>query len=119
MEKRIKFIDIARGVAICIIVLGHTMVYSKNCVEIFKFLYSFNVALFFILSGYLFNIKNESFFDFIKRKFLRICIPYLFWELVFIIPYMIFGKSVNDSLGTNRKIRFKNTNNKYIIWKWI
>lgn len=76
--KRISFIDISRAIAIVLIVLGHTIVHSKHCFVLFKIIYSFHVALFFIISGYLFKIKNESFLSFIKNKFIRLLIPYFF-----------------------------------------
>ena len=100
MNKRLNYIDVARAFAIIFIVLGHTLVHSENCSLIFKFLYSFHVVLFFILSGYTFRIKNESYVNFIKNKFIRIMIPYFVWALLFLIPYMLFGGSVGSSIGT-------------------
>jgi len=98
---RIKYIDIARAFAIIIIVIGHTLVHSEHCKEIFYFLYSFNVALFFILSGYTFKIKSD-FKSFFCKKFIRIIIPYFVWAILFIIPFLIFGKNVGDSLETKQ-----------------
>lgn len=101
MKERIKFIDIAKAMAIIIIVFGHTIVRSHHCSSIFSFLYQFNVALFFILSGYTFNIKR-NFKQFIKNKFLRIMVPYFVWAVIFIIPYILLGNKVGDSLGTKQ-----------------
>ncbi len=102
MEKRIKFIDISRGFAILFIVLGHTIVHSEHCGMLYKFIYSFNVILFFIISGYLFKIKsNEKFLDFFKKKFLRMMLPYFIWEILFLIPYFLFAVDINNSLGNN------------------
>lgn len=98
-EKRINFIDIARAIAIIYIVIGHTLVHSSHCHYIFKFLYSFHVVLFFILSGYTFTVK-ESFNRFVKNKFLRIMIPYFVWALLYLIPYFILGQNVGDTIGT-------------------
>lgn len=108
-KNRIKYIDIARAIAILLIVLGHTLNHSQNCKAIFKFLYSFHVVLFFMISGYTFKIKdNESFWKFAKRKFVRIMIPYFIWELLWLIPYMFFGKSVGNYLETNSSFDIKN-----------
>lgn len=99
-NNRIKFIDIARFFAIFFVVLGHIIGYSKHCDYIFKFLYSFHVGLFFIISGYLFKVKkDESFFTFFKKKFLRIMFPYFFWGFIFIIPYLLFGTKISDTLN--------------------
>lgn len=108
MNKRISYIDIARAFAILFIVLGHTLVHSEHCGLIFKFLYSFHVVMFFILSGYTFKIKdNQSFFYFLKNKFIRIMIPYLIWSLLFLIPYILFGSKVSNDLDVNSTFDLK------------
>ena len=105
---RIEYIDIARAIAILVIVLGHTLNHSENCKLIFKFLYSFNVVLFFILSGYTFKIReNESFYEFAKRKFIRIMIPYFIWKLLWLIPYIFLGKNVGNFLETESSFDIK------------
>lgn len=101
MKERIKFIDIAKGLAIIYIVLGHTFVHSEHCQQFFKFLYSFHVLLFFILSGYTFNIKNKKAIKFLIDKFKRIMIPYFIWATLFLIPYFLLGSKVGDTLGTD------------------
>ncbi len=107
-EKRLNYIDIARAFAIIFIVLGHTIVHSQHLGLLFKLLYSFHIALFFILSGFVFTIKKgESFLSFFKRKFLRIMIPYFIWALVFLIPYMIFGGDIGSKLGINSSFNLK------------
>lgn len=107
MKERIKFIDISRAFAIIFIVLGHTIVHSEHCGMLYKFIYSFNVVLFFIISGYLFKIKQEQFYVFLKNKFLRIMIPYFVWEFLFIIPYFLFSTNVDSSLGNNGSFSIK------------
>lgn len=112
MKKRISYIDIAKCFAIIFIVFCHALGESSNCRPIFKFLFSFHVILFFILSGYTFKLKEESAFSFIKNKFLRIMVPYLVWALLFLIPYMVLGERLNETIGTNAsfdlKIQIKN-----------
>ena len=95
-SKRLKYIDIARGVAMFIIVLSHTIpANTPEAYSIYRVLFFINVPVFFVLSGYLFRIKeNESFFKFLKNKFLRIMLPYFAWALVFLIPYLIFGGEI-------------------------
>lgn len=109
MKTRFKYIDIARAFAIIFIVLGHTLVHSEHCSLIFKLIYSFHVVLFFILSGYTFKIKQEErFIKFVKNKFLRIMIPYFIWALLFLIPYLILGQNIGDSIGTTSSFNVKN-----------
>lgn len=103
-KKRLNYIDIARAFAMILIVLGHTVVYSKCLVGLYKLIYSFHVALFFIISGFTFKIRdNESFLCFFKKKFLRIMIPYFIWALLFLIPYILFGRTFGGKLSTPPK----------------
>ena len=96
-NTRLSFIDIARAFAIIFIVLGHSVAYSNHCTNVFKFVYSFHVYLFFFLSGYTFS-TNKKIKEFIKTKFKRIMIPYYFWALAFLIPYALLGKFVGSTL---------------------
>ena len=104
-KKRLAYVDIARGIAIILIVLGHSITYSQNCKIIYKIIYSFHVALFFIISGYTYKIKKEeSFLVFIKKKFIRIMVPYYIWALLFIIPFYLFGSSTGDAIGASYSV---------------
>ena len=108
MNKRLHFIDIARGFAIIFIVFGHTITHSVHCDLIYKILCSFHVVLFFILSGYTFKInENETYFNFIKRKFVRIMVPYFVWAVLFLIPYLIFGEAIASNVGTKGNFELK------------
>lgn len=107
-EDRLGYIDIARAFAIIFIVLGHTIVHSQHLGQIFKLIYSFHIALFFILSGYTFKIKeNETFFSFFKRKFFRIMIPYFIWAIIFLIPYIFLGGNIGNELGVTSSFDLK------------
>ncbi len=94
--KRLKYIDIARGIAMFIIVFGHTIsATSAHSYAIYRILFFINVPIFFVLSGYMFRVKEgESFWKFVRNKFLRIMLPYFFWALLFLVPYFIFGKDI-------------------------
>ena len=103
--NRINFIDIARGISIIFIVLGHIFVHSAHCSYLFKFLYSFHVVLFFVISGFVFNESSNNYFSFIYKKIKRILVPYFIWSLIFLIPFSFFGKDVSSSIG----IEFNNS----------
>lgn len=106
MKKRESFIDIVRAVAMTFIVLGHTIVHSEHCGMIFKFIYSFHVILFFIISGYTIN-QNKKFSDFFKNKFLRIMVPYFVWGTLFLLPYLFIGKSVGENFDIHSSYNLK------------
>ncbi len=46
--KRIEWVDIARGIGIILVILGHIGIGKVG-----KFIYSFHIPLFFFLSGFL------------------------------------------------------------------
>lgn len=105
--KRERYLDIARALAIIFIVVGHTLVHSEHCYYIFKMLYGFHVALFFVISGYSFKVDNLSFWAFLKKKFLRIMLPYFIWAFLFLIPYFAFGSGVGESVGVSSSFNLK------------
>lgn len=57
--KRLRYIDIAKGMAILCMVLGHTYSMQEKPF-IFIWIYSFHMPLFFITSGILYRIKRSG-----------------------------------------------------------
>lgn len=70
-SNRIKYIDIARGIAIICIVLGHLGIDSIN-----KIVFTFHVPIFFFITGYFINNKL-SIDDFISNKVKTLIVPYV------------------------------------------
>ena len=54
-KKRMDYIDIAKGIGIILVILGHRNIST----DIKQFIYTFYMPLFFMLSGYLFKFKNK------------------------------------------------------------
>ena len=105
--KRISYIDIARAFAIIFIVFGHTIVHSVHLKQnAYTLVYSFHVPLFFLISGYVFKVK-DNFLGFFLNKFIRIMIPYFIWAVAFLIPYMILGEDVSSNLEVNAGFNIK------------
>lgn len=103
--KQIEWINILRGFAIFLIVLGHSIGYSKGLTGLSRYLSSFYVPLFFFISGYLFQEnKEEKLTPFIKRRAKRILIPYFTFALLSLIPYYLFAGNIQTSLGTEETI---------------
>ena len=69
MKKRIGWIDIAKGVCMLSIILGHTSVQEL------KFVYMFHLPVFFLLAGYTMKAAPVD-ADFLKKKFSRLMHPY-------------------------------------------
>lgn len=78
---RNRVIDNVKGFGIILVVLGHCMIFEN---PINRVIYSFHMPIFFICSGYVYNIKYSSMQkEFIKKK-LKMLYDY------FLIPIIIF-----------------------------
>lgn len=94
MEKTRKYyenVDILRGFAILLVVLGHALAVdniltsdSKWCNAVHDFIYSFHMPLFFIISGFCY-VQPESYGKFFLRKCRYLLIPYIVFNLVTMI----------------------------------
>ncbi|WP_080467988.1 acyltransferase family protein [Lactiplantibacillus plantarum] len=114
MNKRIFWVDNARGFAMLLILLGH----SYPPYDLKMWIYSFHVPLFFFLSGYLF--KKRNIIDTIRRKNRSLLMPYFLTALISIpfgvVIYKMVGKPMidlfygffylNGSVGWNAPIWF-------------
>jgi fucose 4-O-acetylase-like acetyltransferase len=90
MSKRIEYLDIARGIGILLVVLGHNDLGTLSPL-LHKTIYSFHVPLFFFLSGYFINI-SLSFLDYFKKRFHSILKPYVFTILLIYFTSVSFEK---------------------------
>lgn len=70
------WIDSMKGIGILFVVMGHTCTYAP----LFRWIYSFHMALFFIISGLLFHPK--PFVQTVKRKAFRLLVPYAFFATI-------------------------------------
>lgn len=69
---RLKWLDIAKGIAIILMVIGHTSI-----PDIFsRFIFAFHMPLFFIASGWTTNWEKLDIVDFIKRRLKTIMLPF-------------------------------------------
>lgn len=104
-NKQIEWINILRGFAIFLIVFGHAIGYSKGLKDVSRYLSSFYVPLFFLISGYLFNEnKQEKMSTYIKRKAKRILIPYFVFAILSLIPYYLFGGEIQGTLNSKNNM---------------
>ena len=110
MKKRIEWIDIFRGIAIVLMVIGH----SNSPIN--GYIYTFHMAAFLFISGFVNSIENKSFISFILRKIKRILIPYYLVNLGFQMLVEIIANSpygilyYKDRLGIFKRFElfFKN-----------
>lgn len=87
MIRRYQFIDILKGIAILLIVYGHII---PGFIVIFtNYVATFNIPLFFFVSGILFNEKKyQGQFDFfLKTRIQGLMIPFLYLSLIVLCGY--------------------------------
>lgn len=93
--KRNKALDIAKGIGILLVVLGH----CPQCPNALKqWIYSFHMPLFFIISGFLWNQESHERRGYLTRKFIlvkiqRLIIPCFLWGLLYTVVHSILTGS--------------------------
>lgn len=96
MKKRNIQLDIAKGIGIILVVLGHTAFPYTH------FIYLFHLAIFFIMSGYFFKedyVKDfNSFKFFIINKIKRLYLPFVIGNSICILLNNFF---ININLYSN------------------
>ena len=92
-------IDILKGVAIILVIFAHCIQFGSgsNYLEslsffdnqIFKFIYSFHMPLFMLISGYLFyfTIQKHQFKYILKSRLKRLLIPIIIWQTIWILLF--------------------------------
>lgn len=85
---RIIELDVLKGVAILLVVIGHAIQYNPNITNyhqniIFNIIYSFHMPLFMIISGYLaWKHTDNKPLSYLGRKFINLIIPFASWYIV-------------------------------------
>ena len=107
-SERIIYYDFIRAFAIFGILACHCFVGLVENVNIFNtplwhyslFLYSLRevcIPLFVCVSGALLIAKKDSLTVFIKKRFIRIIPPYVFWIVTFILSSILFQNITNPN----------------------
>lgn len=100
MEKdiRIDWIDICKGIAIILVVLGHTIRDEMRELNstydiIYNFIYSFHMAFFMVLSGFLFGEQCKMRkFDvkfFLYKRSISLFLPFVSYSLLLYVCFLI------------------------------
>ncbi|MBT3321811.1 MAG: acyltransferase family protein [Anaerolineae bacterium] len=90
MPKRVQYIDIAKGIGILLVVLGHNDMNAYHPM-LHRFIYAFHMALFFFLSGIFFN-PDRDFKTLFKKRFAGLIKPLIFSILLIYGISVFFGK---------------------------
>lgn len=83
-----EIISMAKGIAIILMVVGHSPTHSF----IKEFVYLFHMSLFFFLAGYCFKIGYlDDFKKFSKKRFIGLYWPFIKWNLIFLVAHNFFA----------------------------
>ena len=91
--KRVRYIDIAKGIAMICIIIGHL-----NSQNIIRVVYTFHVPIFFVITGYFIN-NTRTIIDFFKVKFRTLVIPYIITCLVIIVVGTLKGWKQGNAIS--------------------
>jgi fucose 4-O-acetylase-like acetyltransferase len=114
IKKYYDELTIMKGIGIILVILGHSFSFSGfNIIEnnrlntyIFKTIYSFHMPLFFMIAGFLTNNKHNLTKKFYLVKIRRLLIPYIFINIVDIIPRHLFNELVNNKSNSFERVIF-------------
>jgi fucose 4-O-acetylase-like acetyltransferase len=108
-SKRFSWIDIAKGIAINLVVYRHLLIGIERSglkiepylLQMNEMVYSFRMPLFFILSGFFFSrsMAKRNNKEFVKYKISSLIYPYLVWCLIHITLQIIMSDYTNASRG--------------------
>lgn len=68
-KKRLAWPDIAKAIAMLLVIAGHSTPPSR----IYSLIFSFHMPFFFIMSGYFYKYRDDN----LKKDFLRLICPYI------------------------------------------
>lgn len=106
-SDRIRQIDIVKGIAIILVVIGHSIpdamavggIANPYVRLLHSIIYSFHMPLFFIISGYFLKTDHmEGIGQLIWKKFNRLMVPYFFVGLTYAPFKFLLSKFANDPL---------------------
>lgn len=103
MKERIEYIDIGKGCAILLMVMGHIIAweYPKEFIQdsglpaynfsLYHFIYAFHMSLFFFFSGFVFKLRTVDFKGFescVKKRLVTLMLPFLTFGCLY---YLVYG----------------------------
>lgn len=86
VSKRLDWIDIAKGIAIILVIVGHTV---PNPSPLRHAIFSFHMPVFFILAGYTFRPKPWR--ELLSGSVSRLLVPYVVLALAWQVPTFLMS----------------------------
>ncbi|MGC1377200.1 MAG: acyltransferase family protein, partial [Anaerolineales bacterium] len=90
MTKRIEYLDVAKGIGILFVVLGHNHIKLEYPI-IYQVVYSFHMPFFFLLSGMFFK-TGYSLVELARKRFNSLLKPFIAYMVVVYVGSILFTK---------------------------
>lgn len=87
--KRVSFIDVFKGFGIFFVILGHMPIEP----QLFSYIFSFQLAIFYFVGGFLYRDSHcmNSLWEYLKKKFNRVLMPYIIFGVISSIMYILYS----------------------------
>lgn len=98
-----KWVDVTKGIGILLVILGHSN-FDQSFLTI---IHTFNMPLFFFISGYLYHYKKYKLNpnNFLSQKFKRFVIPYFVTNIIILCTFNILSIFKLSSFNSNSTMR--------------
>jgi len=113
LAKRVQYIDIAKGIGIVLVVMGHND-FALISPFAHKLIYSFHMPMFFFMSGMFFR-PDVPFWSFLWNRFNRVLKPFFAILLLIYFASISFSK-VSLVVATRRLLKAMYGNGHYLDW---
>ncbi len=97
MEKRIHWIDAAKGLGIILVIMSHAPMNP----ELRAFLFAFHMPLFFYLSGVVFKPSRQAPLTFVKKKARGLLLPYFIFSAITYVTWFVLFRHLPFTPGEN------------------
>ena len=87
MQKRLDYLDIAKGIGILLVIIGHCQIGHSQIGmlgNIHSYLYSFHMPLFFFISGMFFS-NRATFVSLAKKRFKQLILPTIWFSIITVL----------------------------------
>jgi fucose 4-O-acetylase-like acetyltransferase len=108
-DCRLLTIDVARGIGILLVVIGHNALFRDSAHALYEAIYLFHMPLFFFVSGVTFRLTSAG--EAVRKRARALLVPYFLMSAVAVAAQAGDGARLLEELrgvlyGTGQTIRF-------------
>ncbi|WP_165503733.1 acyltransferase family protein [Pedobacter hiemivivus] len=121
-EKRDASIDALRGLAILLVVFGHSLQYSNTDFDnniLFRIIYSFHMPLFMFISGYVTFFGQDKIVPGFKKRAILLLFPFFSWAVVTFFVNAVMEDRLSwhqAEIFFNNLIKSPDNNGLWFLW---